>query len=110
MVVRYSVAAERELANAAEFYNQERDGLGDVFLHEVQRVASFLIDHPRMGQAMRENRRVLLLNRFPYRLIDDIKNNGIRIIAVAHQSRRPDYWWGCVEEPHPRYVLLPAAA
>ena len=98
MVVRYGVAAEHELANAVETYDRERAGLGGEFLREVQRVENFLIDHPQLGRPVRKNRRVLILNKFPYRLVYDIDKNGIRIIAIAHQSRRLEYWWGRVEE------------
>ena len=106
--MRYGVAAEYELADAVDTYDRERAGLGDEFLREVQRTASFLIDHPQLGRLVRKNRRVLVLNKFPYQLIYDIdKNkNSIRIIAVAHQSRRSDYWWGRVEEAHPQYGSL----
>ncbi len=62
MVVHCGVAAEHELANAVETYNRERAGLGDVFLREVRRVASFLNDHPQLGRSVRKNRRVLVLN------------------------------------------------
>ena len=33
-----------------------------------------------------------LLRRFPYIIIYAIEPNQVRILAVAHQSRRPSYW------------------
>ncbi len=110
MVVRYGVAAELELADAVEFYNQERNGLGDEFLHEVQRVAGLLIENPRMGRRVRTDRRSVVLKRFPYRLVYTLDDIGILIIAVAHQRQRPGYWGERVEEACPRYVVLPTAA
>jgi len=108
--MRYGVAAEHELARAVATYDQERAGLGDEFLNEVQRAVSFLIDHPQLGRSVRKNRRVLVLKKFPYRLVYDIDINGIRIIAVAHQSRRSDYWWNRVEEPTATYKITRIAA
>lgn len=110
MATRYGVAAERELADAAAFYEQERAGLGDEFLRDVRRLSGLLIDHPHLGQPVSANRRALLLSRFPYRLIYDIETNGIRILAVAHQRRFPGYWAGCVEEERAHYRVLPKAA
>lgn len=36
MIVRYGVAAERELADAVAFYEQERAGLGDELFRAVR--------------------------------------------------------------------------
>ncbi len=30
--------------------------------------------------------------RFPYSLVYSVRPNEIRIVAVAHQKRRPFYW------------------
>jgi len=33
-----------------------------------------------------------MIKRFPYSLIHTIADDEIRVLAVAHQSRRPGYW------------------
>jgi hypothetical protein len=38
------------------------------------------------------DRRVLLLDRFPFTVAYQIKGNEIVILALAHTSRRPGYW------------------
>jgi len=34
------------------------------------------------------------MKHFPYSLVYIVSKDEIRILAVAHQSRRPDYWAG----------------
>ncbi len=36
--------------------------------------------------------RVRVLRRFPYSIVYVVREQHLVIIAVAHQSRRPDYW------------------
>lgn len=110
MIVCYGIAAERELAKAVDFYERERAGLGDEFLQEVQRAASFLIEFPRLGRSVSRNRRVLVLKEFPYLLVYDLDQTGIRIIAVAHQNQRTGYWSERVEEPTATYKITRIAA
>lgn len=110
MDLRFGAAARRELDAAAEFYDQQYGGLGEAFLDEVQRFVSLLAANPRIGRRVRVNRRSVVLKQFPYRLVYALDDVGILIIAVAHQSQRPEYWGERVEESHPAYVILPVAA
>lgn len=38
------------------------------------------------------DRRVAVLDRFPFTLPYQITDDSIVILALAHTSRRPDYW------------------
>ena len=40
----------------------------------------------------RPDRRVTLLDRFPFRIPYQIADATIVVLALAHTSRRPDYW------------------
>lgn len=95
--MRVSLAdeAERELTAAARHY-ADRAGveLGEAFLLEFERSARLLADHPRVGTKWRGATRRLPLRRFPYTLIYVTNDAEVRIIAIAHQSRRPGYWRG----------------
>jgi toxin ParE1/3/4 len=107
---RYEPAARRELDAAMDFYDQQRTGLGDEFLDEVERAIALLTENTKLGRGLPENHRFFLLFQFPFRLVYALEDSGIRIIAVAHQKRRPDYWRGRVEEPEPKYAILRQAA
>jgi hypothetical protein len=108
MEVRFGSAAQRELEIASGFYDEQRPGLGDEFLDEVNRHIILLKEHPRLGRLLFARRRMLMLNRFPYRLIYFQEENLIRIIAIAHESRRPYYWRHRIEERRPAYAALSA--
>ena len=104
MKLRWGRAAERELMGAVEHYEGRRTGLGGEFLDEVERVAALLVAFPNLGVPVSDIRREALLNRFPYRLVYDLDDAGIRVIAVAHQKQRPGYWHWRVDEGRVRYA------
>ena len=103
-------AAEKELIDAAAFYDRQGPGLGDRFIDELERVIVLLLEHPELGVRVGKDRRVIVLKRFPFRLVYAVEDSGIRIIAVAHQKRRPGFWRGRIAEPRPMYAILPRAA
>jgi toxin ParE1/3/4 len=90
-----SLEAERELIDGALFYAREGNAeLGLAFVAEFERALGLLCDHPRLGPVWRGTTRRFLLQRFPYGIIYQVKSDEIRVIALAHQSRRPEYWRG----------------
>jgi toxin ParE1/3/4 len=91
----FNPLAELELGEAVEFYDQARRGLGDSFLHEVERAIAFLERYPEAAPKVGRKVRRFVLPRFPYSLIYRHLGGGqTRILAVAHQKRRPRYWTG----------------
>ena len=87
--------AEQDLRHAAEFY-QERGAspLSQSFLGEFERSVGLLLRHPQLGALWRCGKRRFVMRRFPYSLIYIVAGEELRILAVAHQSRRPGYWRG----------------
>jgi toxin ParE1/3/4 len=110
MGVRYSAAAKHELTDAAQYYDRHRSGLGVEFLNDVRRVAKLLDDNPELGKVFSDRCRSIVLTRFPFRLVYELTDTGVRILAIAHQKRRPDYWRLRVEELRPDYAVLSQAA
>ena len=86
--------AERELNEAAQYYDLENPGLGSSFLEEVDRCLQSIEDHPEAGVILRGSVRRRLLHRFPYALLYRIKPSGLRILAVMNLKRRPTSWVG----------------
>jgi hypothetical protein len=84
--------AEIELYDAALFYDTECPGLGADFIHDVMLAIELIEMHPEHGILLRGRVRRKLLRNFPYSLMYSIRESGIRILAVAHQKRRPFYW------------------
>jgi toxin ParE1/3/4 len=92
----FNRTAERELAEAAEHYEAESQGLGLRLLEEVRHAVIMLARHPEAAPAIHGSVRRLVLPKFPYSLMYRPlgKEQGIRILAVAHHKRRPGYWIG----------------
>lgn len=94
MRVTFNELAERELNDAAEYYELERPGLGTVFIAEVQRCTEGIVAYPQAAPPVRGAIRRRLCQRFPYGLLYPVTGDEIRILAVIHLRRRPGCWVG----------------
>lgn len=92
MMAEFLPEAEDEMMEAAVFYQEQADGLGERFLDDVEQATRLLSEQPLIGQRIDNHLHRLLLQHFPFSLIYSLEQNEILIIAVAHQRRRPDYW------------------
>lgn len=88
--------AEEDLRDAAEFYRDRAgNSLSQSLLAELEQSVNILLQHPGLGLPWRgSGRRRYLMKRFPYSLVYTFSSEEIRILAVAHHSRRPGYWRG----------------
>lgn len=66
----------------------------DDFADELGRALGLLSQFTESGKTGAHNTRTLPLHSFPYSLIYRLQGDAIRVIAVAHHSRRPGYWVG----------------
>ena len=84
-----------ELNDAAAFYVASANAeLGLAFVGEFERAVHDILANPHVGAIFRKTRRRYLLRRFPYSVFYHVASDEIRIVAVAHQRRRPAYWSG----------------
>ena len=85
--------ALEELQDAAAFYAATANAeLGLAFVTEFERAASRILVNPNVGAVFRGTQRRYVLPRFPYGVFYQVTSDEIRIVAVAHQRRRPGYW------------------
>jgi plasmid stabilization system protein ParE len=89
---RFVPAARREFLAAIVYYNQEQTGLGARFTAAVEEAAARALAFPRAGSPAAANTRRVFLQGFPFSVVYREVAVGIVIFAVAHQSRRPNYW------------------
>ncbi len=87
-------SAEIEIDEAIDFYEMECPGLGGVFLDEIERAIESISQFPEASQLLRGRVRGKILHKFPYSVVYSVRPDEIRILAVAHQKRRPFYWRG----------------
>ena len=96
--VRFENEAALEYRSAARWYDERRSGLGLEFLDAVDATLDRVIRLPRAGAMVRGVPadlpvRQAPIKRFPYRVIYLEMDEGmIRVLAVAHDRRRPGYW------------------
>ena len=93
MRVELHPAARVELLRAVEWYITEADKIiAARFIAEFEQLESMIRDNPQVGAPGQTHSRRLIFRRFPYSLVYRIHGNVIQILALAHHSRRPDYW------------------
>lgn len=90
----FAPEAREELFEAAEYYDSESPGLGASFLDTVQEGLQQILLYPESSPEIRGRARIKALPRFPYSLIYSLRDDGVRILAVMNQKRRPFYWLG----------------
>ena len=81
-----------ELAEASHYYEDRVPGLGQALIDDVEKAASEILEHPNACERVSKNLRRKVIKRFPYSLIYAVETDRIRIMAVAHNKRRPEYW------------------
>ena len=96
-LVSLSPEAVVELAEAASWYETRQPGLAIRFLQEIDQtqhaIQSRPLSFPRLANtAVDPVVRRALLPRFPYALVFLELQTEIRVLAVAHAKRHPDYW------------------
>jgi hypothetical protein len=84
--------AGAEVTEAAQYYDVRKSGLGSDLLIEVERALDQILTNPEASQRIGRRLRRKTLWRFPYNLIYAVYPDRIRILACAHQKRRPFYW------------------
>jgi toxin ParE1/3/4 len=87
--------AEQDLREAATFY---RDNAGNTIaqalFNEFEHYIGLILRHPGMGSLWRHHIRRCYMKRFPFSIIYTVLEDQIYVLAVAHNSRRPNYWRG----------------
>ena len=91
-VIGFHPDADAEITDAARYYEVRMSALGLTFLTEVERALDQILMNPDASQKIGKRLRRKSLWRFPYNLVYTVSPDRIRILACAHQKRRPFYW------------------
>ncbi|PXF56975.1 MAG: plasmid stabilization protein [Deltaproteobacteria bacterium] len=90
--VAFHPEADNEVIEAARYYETRSAGLGFSFLIELDSSIEQVVANPEAYQLVSEDVRRKPFRRFPHSLLYVIEVDRIRVVAVAHQKRRPNYW------------------
>jgi plasmid stabilization system protein ParE len=77
-----------------DYYESRQAGLGTELEDEIEAAFSLILQFPHAAPQWRDrpDRRVAVLDRFPFTIPYQITPEDIVVLALAHTSRRPDYW------------------
>ena len=113
MKVSFHPAARRELLKHSKWYRDRSLSAATGFEREIDHAVSRIADAPERYPLTRRNRRRFVLLEYPFDVVDRIRENEIQIIAIAHHSRRPEYWLHRTESsclPPPRSLRVSRTA
>ena len=87
-------AAERELAEAVNWYEERSSGLGGKLFTAADVVMSRIGRGPKLYAVWQQNKRYrrAIIRDFPYAIFYRVYETRTVVMAVAHTSRRPGYW------------------
>jgi plasmid stabilization system protein ParE len=89
--LEYHEGAILDTKSAVAWYKKRSPKAASDFIEELRQAAETILAMPDRWPPGKNNTRRFLLWRFPFSLISR-QGTVITIWAVAHGSRRPDYW------------------
>ena len=89
--------AQDEFDAAQAYLNREATGAGDSFALHVQQAFDAILEFPESFSfvetlSSRSGYRRALLRKYHYTIVFKVIGESVAVVAVAHTSRRPNYW------------------
>lgn len=92
MKVRLHPQARREYLAAVRYYESVKEGLGQRFVDSIEAGFDSINKHPLAWPPINPSVRKRVVAVFPYTILYVPRSDEAFIVAIMHQSRRPDYW------------------
>ena len=83
---------ELDATDAANWYNEKREGLGDEFILALDAKINAIQRNTGSFQVIYKNIRRALTERFPYGIFFIVEDENIYVLAIQHTSRSPKNW------------------
>ena len=90
--VEFHQGAIADVKRAVSWYRKRSAKAALDFIEELQRATDTIREAPERWPSGKDSTRRFLLWRFPFAIIYSEEESIITIWAVAHGSRRPEYW------------------
>lgn len=84
--------SEADLEDAARWYDDERAGLADRFLSDVDQTFARIRERPLQFPTVSSGVRRALLHTFPYAVYFRASEGIVVVLAVLHLRRNPKVW------------------
>lgn len=99
MPLRFRLAAEQDIQEAAYWHERQQAGLGATFIAAIDEAVAAIQANPLRFPEVRRNPEVrrALTKRFPYRIFFIRSNTLISVIRVLHGARDDQAWTSHVD-------------
>jgi|ERR1019366_3761944 plasmid stabilization system protein ParE len=84
--------AKRDVKKAHEWYEDQKPGLGDIFLERVEECLAAIRRSPKAFQPVAKDARRAIVKQFPYVVFYRIEGKTIFVYSVFHTSQNPQKW------------------
>lgn len=94
MTFEFHPDALQEYHEAGRWYGEQRHLLGVEFTRAIEAAIAEILRDPQRFQPAGQSIRIYRLKRFPYYIFFkcSTRPDHVRIVALSHRKRRPDYW------------------
>jgi len=92
MKAKFLTPARAELREIIAYYDNQRDGLGLEFKSELKQTLLRMKHFPMAWSPLSARVRRCRVNRFPYSVIYEVRNEVLIIAAIQHHSKAPYSW------------------
>lgn len=104
---RFLREALSEYEDAIEYYERAQAGLGETFIHDVERVLAVTLEFPEIGSPVPDTPSELdvrrrIVQRFGVEIDYVVGDDEIVVIAMFHCKRRPGYWGDRLSKVRPK--------
>jgi toxin ParE1/3/4 len=90
--ILFTPAAEADIADAVDWYEERAPGLGDRLLGELSELVGRIEGNPLQFPLAHRQARRALMRRFPYAVFFRLTDAEVLVIACFHTSRDPKRW------------------
>ena len=94
MRIEFTTEAKNDLFEAADYYEAKEPGLGGRFRDQIAEVLRIVMTAPCLWRERSAGYRRVNCPVFPYHIAYVIRGDLLVVVAVAHDSREPGYWYG----------------
>ena len=90
--ISISAHAQKEIADAFLWYEQQRNGLGSQLMLLLDKKFELLQQNPNLHSTVYKTIRRSLIKKFPYSIFYIVDGNTVEILAFFHMKRKPIRW------------------
>lgn len=96
MKLSFHHRVQSEVNEAARWYEEQRDGLGDDFFRHLTAAFDLIATRPEGFGFWLNSKTVrrIKLKRFPFAVLYEIRPEKVRVLCVRHDKRHPRFGLG----------------